>query len=352
MELRAWKRLVATLLALVLTLGCLPTLALAEEDTNLCPHHPAHTPDCGYVEAVEGHACTHVCTETCTKETVTACVHEHSAEAGCTYVEAVEAKTCGHVCGDGECGYQPAKEAVPCNCKPTVQHAVDCASLTGGACTCTPETVHQEGCAYQAAVSEVPCDFAHESCGCQAAVPAHWECNHSCSAEFGCVKEVCTHVHSEECGYVEAVEGHLCEYHCEICEKAKACVCDEACTEDALNSECPVCSANWEDCRHPRCTCARLCAEGAVDTGCPVCTDDYKKCTVQCTCTSACTEESVNSACPVCSVQWDYCNPVSLLGEDGYYITPDTLDARLEEIKAYLKNPNAEGKTVHFAAGT
>ncbi|MGM9549581.1 MAG: LPXTG cell wall anchor domain-containing protein [Faecousia sp.] len=352
MKQGTWKRLAAMLLAMVLAVGSLPTLTLAGETTNLCEHHPAHTPECGYVEAVEGQACTHVCTDACTKEEVTSCVHEHSEEAGCAYVETVEAKTCDHVCGDGKCGYQPAKEAVPCNCEPTVQHAGDCASLTGGACTCTPETVHQEGCAYQAAVSEVPCDFAHESCGCQAAVPAHWECDHTCSAEFGCVKEVCTHVHSKECGYVEAVEGHLCEYHCEICEKAKACVCDEACTEDAPNSECPVCSANWEDCKHPRCTCARLCAEGAVDTGCPVCTDDYEKCTVQCTCTSACTEESVNSACPVCSVQWDYCNPVSLLGEDGYYIAPNTPDAELEAIKAYLRNPDAEANTVHFAAGT
>lgn len=32
---------------------------------GLCEHHPEHTPDCGYVEAVEGQPCNHVHDDQC-----------------------------------------------------------------------------------------------------------------------------------------------------------------------------------------------------------------------------------------------------------------------------------------------
>ena len=67
--------------------------------------------------------------------------------------------------------------------------------------------------------------------------------------------------HNEECGYVPAKEGSPCGYWCEICageteesDKADAtdetdeteepeCECDTLCTEDEVNEDCPVCSA-------------------------------------------------------------------------------------------------------------
>ena len=80
----------------------LPALAIdgeKKEDT-LCEHHPEHTEECGYAEAVEGQPCTHIHDDQCgyvgEGSTAIECNHEHDEECG--YVEAAERKPCRFVC--------------------------------------------------------------------------------------------------------------------------------------------------------------------------------------------------------------------------------------------------------------
>ena len=74
-------------------------------------------------------------------------------------------------------------------------------------------------------------------------------CGHVCSEESGCItKELnCNHEHDENCGYVPATAGTPCTYVCEICNAPVAeeaeCICETKCTEEEINEDCPVCSA-------------------------------------------------------------------------------------------------------------
>ncbi|MGN1026777.1 MAG: leucine-rich repeat domain-containing protein [Faecousia sp.] len=124
------KRLLCGILACMLVLEYIPVPIFASEADGLCAHHTAHTPECGYSPAVEGHECGHVHTEEC-YQYVTVCVHEH--DETCGYAEGA----CGHVCS-GESGCVTRTEAC--------QH------------------VHDESCGYVAAVLESPCAFMCAEC--------------------------------------------------------------------------------------------------------------------------------------------------------------------------------------------
>lgn len=133
--------LCVSLLAPSLAAGIAPAEAAAYTG-GLCEHHPAHTADCGYVEAVEGRPCNHV--------------------------------------HDEDCRYQAAVEEVPCDKE----------------CTDTDENgniVHQEGCAYQPAVEEQPCTHVHDdTCGYAEAVegaPCTYVCAICAAAEAGAEAE-------------------------------------------------------------------------------------------------------------------------------------------------------------------
>ncbi len=138
MKLNVKKHLsLALVMAMVLSLfvGYLPANAentSETETTGFCVHHSEHTAECGYTEAVEGQACTHV--------------HDES----CGYVEATEEVPCDMGCtdtdGDGVidhvegCAYQPAVEGQPC----------------------THE--HDESCGYVEATEGTPCTYALNGC--------------------------------------------------------------------------------------------------------------------------------------------------------------------------------------------
>ena len=147
MKNRIGKRLLSGILAIVLVLGYIPIPARAAQEDGLCPHHTQHTPECGYVPAVEGQPCGHEHTEECYRS-VAECVHTH-----------------------GDCGYVPAVEGHGCECQPDENG----------------EIVHTEGCGYVEAVEEVPC-------------------GHVCSEETGCIQKTlnCQHQHDSACGYAEA----------------------------------------------------------------------------------------------------------------------------------------------------
>ncbi len=189
------KRLFAALLSVCLLFTLLPATAFAEGEPDsgpppaqsaLCEHHPQHDESCGYTEGTEGSPCSHEHTEDC-YTLVTECVHEHTAE--CYPTESVSENT--------------ATPSEPEEAEPTA-------------------------------------------------------CTHVCNEESGCITEVlnCRHEHDEACGYVPGTEGTPCTFVCEVCNaqdsgnaedssdaQPEECTCETLCTEEEVNADCPVCSA-------------------------------------------------------------------------------------------------------------
>lgn len=270
------KKLLSVLLAVVMVLSYVPVRAMAEE----CSHH-SHDENCGYKEAVEGSACTHQHTESCTEE-VTVCIHVHSEEAGCVLTPAAEAVACDHDCANGDCSYVAAQEAVPCTCGAQPQHDAACASVIteGEECNCTTTLTHGEGCEPKEAVAEVACDHTHGSCAYREAVAESWSCDHICAKDNGCitVKENCSHVcPADDCGFVEAVEASPCTFVCEECLNEDVCPeCEStggAHSENCPKAVCPFCGnlneAHSETCS-TRCTSAEGCIDGQHGKDCPL----------------------------------------------------------------------------------
>ena len=102
MKLRL-RRPLAMLLTVVMLLGLLPTAALAAEEDGICPHHPAHTEECGYAAPIEGQPCGHVHTEECYSDGVLPAGDEEK-----------EADTCTHGEHDAYCGYVAGSAENPC----------------------------------------------------------------------------------------------------------------------------------------------------------------------------------------------------------------------------------------------
>ena len=196
-----WKRPAAFLLAaaMIFTMPGVPASAVeagaSAVHTGLCEHHPEHTEDCGYTEGTEGAACEHEHTEDC-YTLVEKCIHEHDE-----------------------------------SCYPVLEGS---ASEN----TATPSEAEE-------------------------AQPT--ECTHECSEESGCItKELsCPHERGEHdgtCGYIPATEGTPCGYTCELCNSQDSglvpgvsgnapaeCICETRCEQEAVNPDCPVCSAEDAD---------------------------------------------------------------------------------------------------------
>ena len=119
MEKMKWiKKGISALLALNMVLSSVPLPAFAATTDNLCEHHPVHTAECHYAEAVEGQPCTHThsedcyaildCLHECGTECEQGCTHECAVDNGCITMEL----DCRHVHGD--CGYSEGTAEVPC----------------------------------------------------------------------------------------------------------------------------------------------------------------------------------------------------------------------------------------------
>ena len=196
-----WKRPAAFLLAaaMIFTMPGVPASAVeagvSAVHTGLCKHHPEHTEDCGYTEGTEGAACEHEHTEDC-YTLVEKCIHKHDE-----------------------------------SCYPVLEGSVS------------------ENTATSSEVEEVQ--------------PT--ECTHECSEESGCItkKLSCPHErgeHDDSCGYIPATEGTPCGYTCEQCNSQDSglvpgasgnapveCICETHCEQEAVNPDCPVCSAEDAD---------------------------------------------------------------------------------------------------------
>ena len=141
-----------------------------------------------------------------------------------------------------------------------------------GLCEHHPE--HTEDCGYTEGTEGAACKHEHtEDC-------------------YTLVKK-CIHEHDESCGYIPATEGTPCGYTCEQCNSQDSglvpgasgnapaeCICEIRCEKEAVNPDCPVCSA--EDADLSAC-------KGTEET--------------VCICTDRCSEEMVNPDCPICSAE-------------------------------------------------
>ena len=243
------KRITAFTLA-VLLMGTsiqLPVMAAGD-----CEHHTQHTAECGYVEGVEGSACTHEHGDECYSE-ATVCVHNH--DESCGYKEAQEGTLCTHVCSS-ENGCITLEE----NCI-----HVD----------------HDENCGYREAVEGTPCAFSCDDCTSEEAVQEN------------------------ENQKDEQREEQKDEEDTDIC------ICEDKCTAETINEECPVCSLEEADLA----LCIGEEAEDEEDTNNCICeTDDpafhATNCPAYvpsenpvCTCAEKCTEDTLNVWCEVCGLQ-------------------------------------------------
>lgn len=123
---------------------------------------------------------------------------------------------------------------------PSMAYANDTV-YTGG--LCEHHTQHDDACGYTEGTAEIPCSHEHnESCG-GLTDPA-----------------ACNHTHDEACGYVPATDGTPCTFVCEVCNaqdsgnpealsdaQPEECTCETRCTEEEVNADCPVCSAEGAD---------------------------------------------------------------------------------------------------------
>lgn len=132
MKNKKHARGLSLLLCAALLVGQTGMTVYAEETSSsnrgvgVCEHHPEHTEECGYVEAVKGHRCEHVHTDECyTDELICGyddddmdlatdssathvhkkkcyeldCPHERGEhDDDCGYIEAVKGQLCGFVC--------------------------------------------------------------------------------------------------------------------------------------------------------------------------------------------------------------------------------------------------------------
>lgn len=122
------KRILSVILTLTILLSLCPPYAPVSaepEYDGFCVHHPAHTAECGYGEAVKRQPCTHVHDESCgcaeAAEEIPCDMECPDVDGdgiadhidGCAYRSATETSLCTHT-HDETCGYVEASEASPC----------------------------------------------------------------------------------------------------------------------------------------------------------------------------------------------------------------------------------------------
>ena len=154
------------------------------------------------------------------------------------------------------------------------------ASESSGGGLCEHHRSHTPACGYKEAEPGHGCTHEHTE-----------DCYRTVEGEDGSTtKELdCHHEHDESCGYREAAEGSPCTFVCEICsggtdkipedktdgneindggsenqgtengneteepgDGQEECICEERCTEDSINTDCPVCGAedaSLSDCK-------------------------------------------------------------------------------------------------------
>lgn len=150
------KKALSVLLALSMVLSWTPIPTHAA-DADSCAHHTEHTADCGYVAAVAGSPCTHVCGEAC----VESCVHSVHDDT-CGYIAGSEGTPCAYDCQEdhGTVTDQPeatTEPSVPETTEDAVPEATE--DEIEPVCTCGTDdsTIHATDCPLYVAPENPAC---------------------------------------------------------------------------------------------------------------------------------------------------------------------------------------------------
>lgn len=354
------KNKLSILLCLCMLLQNVPMMVFAATGSNLCDHHTQHTAECGYAEGCEAAPCSHVhsrdcytivecghdCDETCNDP----CTHECTVESGCV----TRKLDCHHVHGD--CGYTPGTAGAPCG----HSHNESCgyvAAAEGTPCAyaeTNPECDHSGDCGFVATAEGKPCGHTtcDETCGYVPATEGT-PCTHTHSVKVNsadsCYVLFCSHKygdHDSVCGYVAAVQPHDCSYQCEECAVALAagettvpstdpvCTCETKCSDDGINGECAVCSAEGADliiCTGKEADSVCTCESDDPEWHAPFCSLYVIPENPECFCAEKCTADIFNEWCDVCYADYTSCSGDDLAVTylpNGYIAisTPEELD--------------------------
>lgn len=216
------RRIAAFVLAAAMVFSALPMNALAAETQKAalgpCEHHPEHTADCGYAQAVPESPCSHTHGESC-YTLATQCIHTHTEEC---YPAAVTDEAAAPAAEPAGCTHQCSEES----------------GCVTKALACTHK--HDDQCGYAPGVAEQPCTFSCTVCNAQKqeepAVP-------ECICETPCTAEAV----NQECPVCGVENGDLTQCQGTPAQEEPSCTCTEACTAEAVNQDCPVCGAENAD---------------------------------------------------------------------------------------------------------
>lgn len=248
------KRSLAWIFVVIMAMSVLfnPAYASDPGKENLCKHHTEHTEECGYIDGVAGCLCQHIHTDEC-----------YVIEESCTHIHTEE---CYLSIEDENAAEETnAEENNTSNEPAEIEEALDSSNENSEENADENEDLQTEEVSEDVITDEVENNKTDEleldktdkdgkNVDERVAEAIELEpinCEHVCSEESECIKEVldCPHErgeHDDTCGYVEEIEGVPCGFVCDICngdaEEAE-CICTALCTEDYKNHECPVCSA-------------------------------------------------------------------------------------------------------------
>ncbi len=143
------------------------------------------------------------------------------------------------------------------------------ASESSGGGLCEHHRSHTPDCGYKEAEPGHECTHEHTE-----------DCYRTVEGEDGsATKEPdCHHEHDESCGYREAAEGSPCTFVCEICSGGTDGTPEDNTEDNEINdgdSENPG-TENGDEVKEPddgqeECTCEERCTEDSINTDCPVC---------------------------------------------------------------------------------
>ncbi len=132
-------------------------------------------------------------------------------------------------------------------------------------------------------------------------------------------------------------------------DEQKKCVCGTACTEDAVNGECPVCAVDYTACAGKADDTENNATEGDGTENENGNLDGQE----QCVCETKCVEDAVNGECPVCVVDYAACvgkaddSDNNALEGDGEILSAEAAALTVDEGVAMM----VEESTVVLAVG-
>ena len=143
------------------------------------------------------------------------------------------------------------------------------ASESSGGGLCEHHRSHTPDCGYKEAEPGHGCTHEHTE-----------DCYRTVEEEDGSTTKEpdCHHEHDESCGYRETAEGSPCTFVCEICRGGTDEIPEDKTDDNEINdgeSENPG-TENGDEVKEPddgqeECICEELCTEDSINTDCPVC---------------------------------------------------------------------------------